>query len=122
MSKILLVDDSSTIRTQLRQVLEKEGYVIIEGEDGLDGLRKLEENKDVALIICDVNMPNMDGITMCEKVFETEGSVKIPKFMLTTEANKDLKERAKAAGVVAWVAKPCSGEKLTAVIKKVLER
>ncbi len=120
MPKILIVDDSETLRTQVRQILQEAGYQVIEGVDGLSGLEVLQENPDTHLIICDVNMPKMDGLTMCQRIHENQNLNKIPIFMMTTEANPDIKQRGKAAGVVAWVTKPFVEVKLMSAIKKVL--
>lgn len=116
--KILVVDDSATVRDSVKQALLASSFVVIEAVDGLDGLKKLGENSDVKLIICDVNMPNMDGLSMCAKLKETNSS--IPIFMLTTEANAEMKEKGKAYGVRAWMIKPFNGEKMIAGIKKVI--
>jgi two-component system, chemotaxis family, chemotaxis protein CheY len=116
MAKVLIVDDSETLRTQLRKDLESRGHNVIEAIDGLDGLEKLKANMDVKLILCDVNMPNMDGLTMCEMVNKGKDEMKLPILMLTTEANASMKARAKGAGVRAWVTKPYVTEKLLAAV------
>jgi two-component system, chemotaxis family, chemotaxis protein CheY len=85
----------------------------------VNGLDVLSKNSDVALIICDVNMPNMDGITMCQKVHENPQTNKIPIFMLTTEASPEMKAKGKEAGVIAWITKPFVPDKLLAAINKV---
>ncbi|MCB9061910.1 MAG: response regulator [Halobacteriovoraceae bacterium] len=119
MAKILVVDDSESIRTQLKSLLTEKGHSVVEAADGEDGLSTLNGNKDVNLIICDVNMPKMDGITMCTKVSEDASVNSIPIFMLTTESNADLKEKGKKAGVRAWITKPYSDDKLLSAIQKV---
>src|SRR4051812_9370028 len=68
MKKILLVDDSPSVRQQVRLALTEGGYVVVEGNDGLDGLAKLAATPDVGLIISDINMPRMNGLDMIEKV------------------------------------------------------
>lgn len=119
MRKILVVDDAETQRLFIRKELESIGCFIIEACDGADGLEKLKANSGVNLIICDVNMPKMDGITMCSKVAEIEEFKQIPIFMLTTETSADMKQKAKQYGVRAWIVKPCDGQKLQEAVKKV---
>lgn len=114
--KILIVDDSKTIRQQVSFTLTKGGYEVVEAEDGNDGLAKLKGNPDVAMIISDVNMPNMDGLQMVEKMKEN-GSI-VPVVMLTTEGAAELIERAKAAGAKGWLVKPFKPEQLVAAVSK----
>ena len=119
MAKILIVDDSQTLRDDLRRTLVGAGHVVVEADQGLAGLARLGEHPDVQLILSDVNMPEMDGITMCEKIKERKLS-SVPILMLTTEASPDLKNRAKEAGVRAWVTKPYIPAKLLAGVDKLL--
>ncbi len=117
--KILIVDDSETLRTQLKKDLEGGGHQVLEAHDGLHGLEVLEQNKtEIKLIICDVNMPRMDGLSMCQKIHENPSVTKIPKIMMTTESSPEMKSKGKAAGVLAWVTKPYVAEKLLSVIGK----
>lgn len=122
MSKtILLVDDSETLRKQVSSVLTSGGFEVIEAEDGVKGLEKFGSNKDrISMIICDVNMPEMDGLTMLERISGDATNPKVPIFMLTTESSANMKSRGKAAGVMAWVTKPFVHEKLLAAVNKVL--
>lgn len=114
--KVLIVDDSRTIRQQVSFTLSKAGYEVVEAEDGVDGLAKLEANSDVAMIISDVNMPNMDGISMVEKM--KENGVGVPIVMLTTEGAAELIERAKAAGARGWLVKPFKPDQLVGAVTK----
>ncbi len=106
MRKILVVDDSEVVRTQLKSALTEQGFAVEEAEDGLQGLNTLIERPEIDLVICDVNMPEMDGLTMCEEKFKNPEISNIPVFMLTTQHGKDLKARGKQNGVVAWIIKP----------------
>jgi two-component system chemotaxis response regulator CheY len=117
--KILLVDDSAAIRQSVSFVLEQNGYEVILAEDGAIGLEKLAEH-DIGLVITDVNMPNMDGITMIEKLREIEKLRFIPVLVLTTESQTSIMDRGKQAGATGWIVKPFSNEKLLATVKKVL--
>ncbi len=119
MAKILVVDDSEMLRSQLKKVLSDAGHQVVEGVDGLNGIEVLEANKDVKLILCDVNMPRMNGIAMCQKVHADAVLGKIPIFMLTTESNPDMKAKGKEAGVIAWITKPFVEDKLIAAVNKV---
>ena len=122
MAKILVVDDSQTLRMQLRKMLEEAKHEVIEAEDGLHGFELMQAAKgEFELVLCDVNMPRMDGLTMCEKVREG-GLYKGPIFMVTTESNPDMKTRGKAAGVVAWITKPFTTAKVISGVEKVLAR
>ena len=114
--KIMIVDDSKTIRQQVTFTLTKGGYEVVEAEDGVDGIEKLGANSDIAMIISDVNMPNMDGISMVEKM--SADGVKVPIVMLTTEGAADLIDRAKAAGAKGWLVKPFKPEQLVAAVNK----
>lgn len=120
MAKILLVEDSDTVRNQVKAALSQNGHEVLEAVNGLDGLSKCEQNGDIQMIICDVNMPEMDGLTMCLKVRGLGPYAKTPIFMLTTESSPDMKTKGKEAGVMAWMVKPFNPEKLLMGIKKVL--
>ena len=121
MAKILVVDDSETQRYQLAQELKAAGFQVIDACDGEDGIAKLELNRDVALIICDVNMPGMDGITMCSKIHESGRFPGVPIFVLTTEASVELKHTARKFGVRAWITKPFVPEKLIEAVRKLIK-
>ena len=114
--KILIVDDSRTIRQQVSFTLKKGGYDVVEAEDGVVGIDQLGKNPDIALIISDVNMPNMDGIEMVEKM-KSAGTT-VPIVRLTTEGAADLIERAKAAGAKGWLVKPFKPDQLIAAVGK----
>lgn len=116
--KVLIVDDSKTIRQQVSFTLTKGGFGVVEAEDGKDGLAKLSANADVAMIISDVNMPNMNGLEMVEAIKLGGKHAKLPIVMLTTEGSADLIERAKAAGAKGWLVKPFKPDQLIAVVQK----
>jgi two-component system chemotaxis response regulator CheY len=120
MAKILVVDDSEIIRFQLAEDLSAEGHEVLQAVDGLNGLEVISEHDDIKLIICDVNMPEMDGITMCEQVSKDESRNKIPIVMLTTQNSPEMKAKGKAYGVVAWVTKPYKAAALLGGVKKLV--
>jgi len=121
MIKILIVDDSKTIRQQVNFTLTKSGYTVVEAEDGNDGIKKLSENPDCALVISDVNMPNLDGLQMLEKIKSDSKYANLPVVMLTTEGGQDLILRAKNAGAKGWIVKPFKPEQLIAAVQKLTE-
>jgi len=116
--KILIVDDSRTIRQQVNFTLSKSGFQTVEAGDGQQGIDALEQNPDVAMIISDVNMPNMDGLQMLEAIKANPQFSALPVVMLTTEGAADLLERAKAAGAKGWLVKPFKPDQLIAVVNK----
>lgn len=120
MANIQIIDDSETLRTQLRQTLEQGGHQVQEAYDGLNALEVLQANPSVSLIICDLNMPRMDGLSFCRKVKETPEYSNIPIFILTTEVNPELKTQAKALGVRGWIIKPFTADKLLSAVTQVL--
>lgn len=117
--KVLVVDDSSTIRQQVAFTLSQAGYDVLEAVDGEDGIRKLAANADVAMIVCDVNMPQMNGLDMLEKLRSGTAAVP-PVVMLTTEASVELITRAKALGAKGWMVKPFKGDMLVVAVKKIV--
>ena len=105
MIRILVIDDSETFRLQLIEGLSE--FAIITAEDGLSGLKKLEQhNNKIDLIICDMNMPHLDGLGFCKKKFSDPRFKNIPVIMVTTESNLNVKQEAKQYGVKAWMLKP----------------
>lgn len=118
--KILVVDDSKTIRQQVTFTLKKGGYEVVEAEDGQKGLEALSSNPDVALVVSDVNMPNKGGLEMLEEMKANGANAALPVIMLTTEGDAKLLERAKAAGAKGWLVKPFEPQKLIAVVEKLV--
>lgn len=118
--KVLVVEDSVTVRDQLRRALTPCGFRVVYAVDGLEGLEKVAAHDDIDLMICDVNMPRMDGITMIETLKEQGSS--IPVLMLTTEGQPELILRAKAAGAKGWVIKPFDEDLLVKAAKSLLAR
>ena len=115
--KILIVDDSISMRGQIRFTLTRAGYDVVEAEDGRDAITKLRANADAAMVLCDVNMPRMSGLEMLEALAASPGRVP-PVVMLTTEGAPDLVQRAKKAGAKGWIVKPFKPELLLAAVKK----
>ena len=118
MAKILIVDDSSTVREEVSGFLKKNGLDVVTAVDGKDGLAKMKADSGIKLIISDVNMPNMDGLTMVEKIRKELGNSTVNVIMLTTESSPSMKERGKAAGIKGWIVKPFKGESVLETFKK----
>ena len=116
--KILIVDDSRTIRQQVTFTLSKGGYQVVEAEDGVQGIDKLKNEEGIAMVISDVNMPNMDGLEMVETIKKDDSINGIPIIMLTTEGSGELINRAKAAGAKGWLVKPFEPDQLIAAVTK----
>ena len=118
MAQVLVVDDSSTVRNEVGDFLKSSGLTVELAVDGRDGLNKLKADPSIKLIVCDVNMPNMDGLTMAEKVRGELGNANVNIIMLTTENSPAMKERGKAAGIKGWIVKPFKGDAVLATFKK----
>jgi len=117
--KIIVIDDSQTVRQQVALVLGGAGYEIIEAEDGVDGARAIRANPSAVLAVCDVNMPGLGGIEMLESLRNETASFALPIIMLTTEGRPDLIERAKANGAKGWMVKPFKPTMLLAAVRKI---
>lgn len=116
---ILIVDDSSSLRQVVNLTLTRAGYEVIEGSDGVDALSKLDGRK-VNLIVSDVNMPRMDGITFVTQVKQDPRYKFTPVIMLTTEGQDAKKEQGRAAGAKAWIVKPFSPPILLDAVSKLI--
>ena len=118
MAQVLVVDDSSTVRNEVGDFLKNNGLTVALAVDGKDGLAKLQADPGIKLIVCDVNMPNMDGLTMAEKVRGELKNSTVNIIMLTTENSPAMKDRGKAAGIKGWIVKPFKGDAVLATFKK----
>ena len=119
MSKhILTVDDSPSMRMIIKSCLEKEGYQVSEACDGLDGLEKLKLTENYNLLLVDLNMPNMDGISFVKEVRKLNTYNKIPIVMLTTESEAIKKAEGAVAGATGWIVKPFEPEEFVKVIAR----
>lgn len=119
MKTVLAVDDSRTMRDMVAHTLTDAGFHVLSAEDGTDALQVLSNNGPVHLIITDLNMPNMDGFTLIERLRGTPAHRYVPILMLTTESDTEKKERGRAVGATGWIVKPFNPEKLVQVVNKV---
>ena len=119
MAKILAVDDSASMRQMVSFTLKGAGHDVVEAVDGVDALAKAQGQK-FDLVISDVNMPNMDGITLIAELRKIANFKFTPMLMLTTESAGDKKQQGKAAGATGWIVKPFNPDQLLSTIGKVL--
>lgn len=120
-ANILTVDDSASIRLTTKVTLTNAGYAVTEAVNGAEGLATAK-SAQFDLIVTDLNMPVMDGLTMIEELRKLPAQAGVPIIFLTTESDADLKARAKAAGATGWLTKPFDPENLVKIVKKVLGR
>jgi two-component system, chemotaxis family, chemotaxis protein CheY len=116
---ILIVDDSSLVRSQLRTALEAKGARVVEAENGSEGLWRARENL-VDLVIADIHMPVMDGIRMVEELRRLPEYATTPIFILTSDAAAQRADEGKKAGANAWILKPVKADLLWKAIEKAL--
>ncbi len=118
MATVLAVDDSASIRQMVSFTLKGAGYDVIEAVDGVDALDKARGTRPDA-VITDVNMPNMDGITLIRELRKLPDYKFTPMLMLTTESSVDKKAQGKSAGATGWLVKPFNPDQLLATIRRV---
>ena len=116
---ILVVDDSASMRQMVAFALTNAGYAVTEAEDGQVALDKARGARFNA-VVTDVNMPNMDGISLIRELRQLGDYRFTPMLMLTTESAADKKAEGKAAGATGWLVKPFNPEQLIATVQKVL--
>ena len=119
-TKILLIEDSEDFRSKMRSLLETLDYEILEASDGLEGLDVMKSQGEISLVISDLHMPNLDGLSMCEKLKEENVETDALILMVTTEANPKLKRKGTDAGIYKWLLKPISDKKFLSMIKKII--
>jgi len=116
---IMIVDDSASIRKVVRLTLEAQGFDVIDAIDGVDALKKLNGVK-INLLITDVNMPNMDGITLVKEMKKLPDYKFTPMMMLTTESSDEKKNQGRDAGAKAWLVKPFQPPILLNAVSKLI--
>jgi two-component system chemotaxis response regulator CheY len=121
MTAILTVDDSASIRRTIRIALTAEGFGVTEAADGVEGLSKAQDAR-FDLIITDLNMPMMDGLTMIRELRKKPDQAGVPILFLTTESDSRLKAEAKAAGATGWLTKPFDPDQLIRIVTKILAK
>ena len=119
---VMIVDDSQMVRKQVARTLIAAGFAVMEALDGVDALAQLATVKPgPALIVLDVNMPNMGGIEFLQSLRAREAYSSLPVVMLTTEGQPRLMQEAKALGAKGWIVKPFRPEMLVAAVQKLTQ-
>ncbi|MBZ0152954.1 MAG: response regulator [Planctomycetes bacterium] len=117
--RVLVVDDSASIRQQVAAALRDGGFEILEAVDGQEALDRLQADPAIAAVLCDVNMPRMNGLELLDKLVANGRLPQLPVVMLTTEGQPALMQRAKAAGAKGWIVKPFKPPLLLATLQKI---
>lgn len=117
MKKVLVVDDSETIRQQVGRALEQAGFSVVEASDGIEGLDRLAQH-EFSMVILDVNMPRLNGLDLLDRLKADAKTADLPVLMLTTEAHQAMIDRAKKAGAKGWIIKPVKMELLVSAVTK----
>src|SRR5207302_712878 len=120
-STVFVVEDSRTMRTLVRDVLEGDGYEVRESADGREALDLLPSISP-DLVITDINMPEMDGITLLREIRKLPALHRTPVLILTTESGDEVKATARAAGATGWIGKPFHPDQLRQIVARVLGR
>ncbi len=120
MANVLIVDDSISMRKLVQATLIEAGHRVVEAEDGVVALARVTESP-VDLVITDINMPNMDGLTLLGELRKLPDLKFTPILVLTTEMDPEKKKTAKQRGATGWLVKPFNPDQLISTIKKVLD-
>ena len=119
--QVLIIDDSATVRRQVAGVLGNAGFQVLEATDGVEGADTIRSQASLALVICDVNMPRCDGLTMLDGLKDEIARRALPVVMLTTEGQPEAMARAKRSGAKGWIIKPFKEHLLVGAAKKLTE-
>jgi len=119
MTKILAVDDSASMRQMVAFTLKSAGYEVTDASDGAEAL-EIAKKQSFDVVITDVNMPNMDGISLCKELRKLPSFKFTPILMLTTESSTDKKQEGRGAGATGWIVKPFNPDQLLATVNKVV--
>lgn len=121
MAKILIADDSESMREMVKAIIEGEGHEVIACEDGQDALQYVMAMDDIELFLLDVNMPNLDGIGLTRKIRISMHYKFTPIIALTTESGEFVKKDGKSAGCTGWILKPLDPDTIIATLEDLLE-
>ena|SRR5271157_4519934 len=116
---VLIVDDSLTVREQLSLALRSAGYQVIEACDGLEGVDTVRAHPEISVVLCDLNMPAMNGLEFLDTVKGSAAGPPVPVVMLTTEGSSDRIARAKLAGAKGWIVKPFQTDLLVGAVRRI---
>ncbi len=118
--KVLIVDDSVSMRQMERMILTQAGYEVVEASDGKDALSKL--SADISVVVTDLNMPNMNGVELVEAIRAGDVNRSVQILILTTESESEKKRQGKEAGATAWLTKPFEQHQLLKAVRKISEK
>jgi two-component system, chemotaxis family, chemotaxis protein CheY len=116
--KVMIVDDSRTVRQHVHGILSAAGYEVLEASDGIEAIQRIATTPGLSLVICDVNMPRMNGIELVGLVKDQPANANLTIVMLTTEGQAELIAKAKAAGARGWMVKPFKPDLLLATVRR----
>lgn len=119
---VMIVDDSALVRMQVRRALVDAGFGVQDAVDGEDAWQKIQALPALSLIVCDVNMPRMNGLELLERMSQSGTYANLPVLMLTTEGQPELIQRARSLGAKGWIVKPFRPEMLVAAARKITAR
>ena len=119
LKKILITDESDELKSELGSILKSAGYDVVDAANGAEALNRLKEN-NISLVITDVNMPEIDGLTLLKIIRGDSGYCRVPVLLLTDETDDDLITEARLNGANAWILKPFNAEQLIGAVKKYL--
>jgi len=120
MAKIIVVDDSGSVRSYIANFLASQNIEVVTAVDGVDALNQLTKDDDIDLAFVDVNMPNMDGLSLVRKARALMPENRVTFVMLTTEFSSEMKAQAKQLGVRGWIVKPFRIEKTIGPVLRLL--
>ena len=120
--RVLIIDDSETMRRSVVDTLEPHGYAVATAPDAIRGIAALKEARDLCLVIIDLNMPGISGFGVLEWMRKDASPHLPPAVFMTTEVNNAVLEQAKKAGAVGWLVKPCKPEQLLTVVERIISR
>lgn len=118
MKKILIVDDSETVRNQVGRALTDAGFEVVGAGDGMEGLQQAQRDQ-FSLVLLDINMPRMGGLELLDRLKGQDETRHVPVLVLTTEVQESMIDRAKKAGAAGWIVKPVKMDLLVAAVTKV---
>ena len=122
MIRVLTVDDSTSMRQMIKFTLQNARFDVFEASDGVQACEWAKQNEPADVVLADINMPNMDGLTLLKELRKLSGYQKTPVLMLTTDSSRDRKQLGRETGATGWIVKPFNPDQLVQTIQKVLSR
>ncbi|HEX7596710.1 MAG TPA: response regulator [Polyangia bacterium] len=116
---VLIIDDSLTVRQQVGLTLRSAGYQILEACDGLEGVAAMQNHAELNMVLCDLNMPRMNGLEFLDTIKRDGAGPPVPVIMLTTDGSPELISRAKRSGAKGWIVKPFQADMLLAAVRRI---